>query len=141
MMACPQTYIIHHLDVYQGKNVHNVGVRPEIRGLQTTQKAVMNAVLWTRMHLCTDGARIIAMDNRYMCPELGTLLRKKYGILLAGTVRRNRRGWPDSELQKLKTLAERGNSRMMVDKKNKVQCIQWKELASRQFLELSNSTQ
>ena len=80
IMACPKSYFIHHLDVYQGKNKANVEIAAEIRGLPTTQKAVLNAVIQTGMSRETNGARVIAMDNHYQCPELAALLRQKYNI-------------------------------------------------------------
>ena len=63
-MACPRSYYIHHLDVYQGKNAANIGVKKETQGVQTTQKAMLNAVLCMGLDMETHGARLIAMDNR-----------------------------------------------------------------------------
>jgi hypothetical protein len=85
IMACPKTYYIHHLDVYQGKKASNVGVAEQARCLPMTQKAVLNAVLATRIANNPDGARTLAMDNRYGCPELGTLLQSWFGIYSVGT--------------------------------------------------------
>jgi len=127
IMACPKTYFIHHLDVYQGKNATNVGIRDEIKGVPTTQKAVINAVLQTEMHNDVDGARTIALDNRYQCPELAVLLRLRYNVYTAGTCRRNRIGFPQEHLGlvKLPKHANRGEYKMMLDEANKVQVCQW----------------
>ena len=127
IMACPSSFFIHHLDVYQGKNASNVGIKPEARCLPTTQKAVLNAVLFTRIGNDPDGSRLLAMDNRYNCPELGTLMRGRYGIYCAGTSRVNRKGWPkaDMDLKMKANGTNRGLYKMLVDKTNKVQCIQW----------------
>ena len=40
---------IYHLDVYQGKNATNAFVVAEARNLQTTQKAVVNAIVLSGM--------------------------------------------------------------------------------------------
>ena len=127
IMACPSSFFIHHLDVYQGKNASNVGIKQEARCLPTTQKAVLNAILFTRIGNDPDGSRMLAMDNRYNCPELGTLMRGRYGILCAGTTRANRKGWPkeDMDLKMKSNGSNRGMYKMVVDKTNKVQCIQW----------------
>jgi Transposase IS4 len=127
IMACPKTFYIHHLDVYQGKNASNVGIVEEARCLPTTQKAVLNDVLSTRIANDPAGARTLAMDNRYNCPELGTLLRSKYSIYCVGTTRSNRRGWPKLEMQLKKDSKEanRGTFKMLIDKTNNVLCVQW----------------
>jgi Transposase IS4 len=97
IMACSRSYFIHHLDVYQGANATNVGIHRAVRKLPTTQKAVLNAVLTTKMHQEVNGARHIALDNRYQCPELAFVLRQKFKIYSTGTCRKNRKGW-DSDL-------------------------------------------
>jgi Transposase IS4 len=128
ILACPKTYYIHHMDVYQGKNASNVGIKPEARCLPTTQKAVLNAVLQTRIANDPNGLRLIAMDNQYGSCELTTILRGRYGVYVAATSRINRKGWP-SELSRQnglnKTKDARGSYKLMVDKTNKVQCLQW----------------
>jgi Transposase IS4 len=126
IMACSKTYFIHHMDVYQGKNASNVGVDRSIRSLPTTMKAVLNAVLSTGMHLETHGARHIALDNRYQCPELAYLLRQKFKIISTGTCRQNRKGWNKSLMNLGKTKSEdRGKYKFSVEKNNKVICYQW----------------
>jgi Transposase IS4 len=42
LMACSQSYFIHHIDVYQGANANNVGIHRAVRAMPTTQKAVLN---------------------------------------------------------------------------------------------------
>jgi hypothetical protein len=56
--------------------------------LPTTQKAVVNSVIQT-FGIEEKGARHIACDNRYMCPELAVLLLAQYNIYSTGTVRQN----------------------------------------------------
>jgi Transposase IS4 len=124
IMACSKTYFIHHLDVYQGKNAANVNIDRSVRNLPTTMKAVLNAVLSTKMHTETNGARHIALDNRYQCPELAFLLRQKFKILSSGTCRQNRKGW-DKELMNLNKKDGRGKYKLTVDKDNRVMCAQW----------------
>ena len=45
----PGKYFICYADVYQGKNATNIGIPNEIRTLPTTQKAVVNAVIQSRI--------------------------------------------------------------------------------------------
>jgi hypothetical protein len=45
ILACSTTYAILHLDVYQGRNNCNVGIKPFLHDLPTTQKATMNAII------------------------------------------------------------------------------------------------
>jgi Transposase IS4 len=49
ILACSKTYFIHHIDVYQGANASNVGVHRALRSMPRTQKAVLNAVLHTKI--------------------------------------------------------------------------------------------
>jgi Transposase IS4 len=124
IMACSQTYFIHHLDVYQGANASNVGIHRVARSLPTTQKAVINAALATGMHNEVHGARHIALDNRYQCPELAFLLREKFKIYSTGTCRQNRKGWNKS-IFNLDKKDGRGTYKLAVDSNNKVLCCQW----------------
>jgi hypothetical protein len=52
----------------------STGIHRVARSLPTMQKAVLNAVLKTGMHNEVHGARHIALDNRYQCPELAFVL-------------------------------------------------------------------
>lgn len=124
IMACSKSYFIHHIDVYQGANASNVGIHRSIRSMPTTQKAVLNAVLSTGMHQEVQGARHIALDNRYQCPELAFLLRTKFKILSSGTCRKNRKGW-NAEMMNLSKSEVRGKYKISVDKDNKILCCQW----------------
>ncbi|CAB9531382.1 unknown protein [Seminavis robusta] len=123
ILACSTTYAIFHIDVYQGRNATNVGIEECIQDLPTTQKAVMNAVM------CTfgndgQGARHIAMDNRYMCPELAVLLLTKCGCYSTGTCRRRRKGFPDHLLD-LEKKDGRGEYKLVADKVNRLLMMQW----------------
>ncbi|CAB9508431.1 unknown protein [Seminavis robusta] len=86
--SCAASYCILHLDVYQGRNVTEVGIHKDLVGLPTTQKAPMNAMYALGLHLDTSSApRHMALDNRYMCPELGVLLREKVNVYATGTTK------------------------------------------------------
>jgi hypothetical protein len=84
-MACSRTYFKHHLDVDEGKNASNVSFQRIARHLPTMQKAVVNAVVATKMHKYVHRARHIAMDHKYACPELAFLLRQKFKIMSTST--------------------------------------------------------
>lgn len=93
LMCDSYNYIVHHIDVYQGKNAPNIGIHQEIKDCKTTMKVVLNAVLACNLDHSTEGARHITLDNRYQSPELCYILRERYGILSTGTCRANRVGW------------------------------------------------
>ncbi|CAB9512517.1 unknown protein [Seminavis robusta] len=122
ILACSTTYAILHLDVYQGRNSKNIGIDESIHDLATTQKAVMNAVMSTFGD--GQGARHIAMDNRYMCPELAVLLLTKCGCYSTGTCRRRRKGFP-SDLLDLDKKDARGEYKIVADKVNRLLMMQW----------------
>jgi Transposase IS4 len=128
ILACSTTYCIFHLDVYQGRNATNVGIAPAIQDLPTTQKATMNAIM-AGIGVETAGARHLALDNRYQCPELAALLLTKCNVYSTGTVRKNRKGW-DSELMNLKPAKrakgeDRGAYKLSADEYNHVLAAQW----------------
>ena len=62
----PDQYVIIHLDIYQGANVHNIDIHPETLCLGTTMKAVVNAFRQLGLDNDPRGSRIIALDNRYV---------------------------------------------------------------------------
>ena len=64
ILACAMTFIIFHVDVYQGRNANNIDIEPEIADLPTTQKAPMNAVMKVGLHNSTDGMHHLSTDNR-----------------------------------------------------------------------------
>ncbi len=128
VFACSESYFIHHVDVYQGKNSHDIGIDSTIRQLPTTQKAVVNAVLELNIHNDVHGARHIALDNRYQCPQLATLLRQRYKVYSTGTVRSNRKGWSEANLSVPKK-APRGTYQMAIDPETHIMCMQWNDSA------------
>ena len=80
ILAGAKTYIIYHIDVYQGKNASNVYIEPCCMNLPTTMKAVANAVHHSEVHKgsnMVNGFRTISLDNRYQCPQLALLMREK----------------------------------------------------------------
>jgi len=115
-----------HLDVYQGKNKANIGIPKEICHLPTTQKALVNLVLQSKLHNEPNGYRVIFSDNRYTCAEVAVMLRDKYKILLCGTTRTNRKGW-NSKAMHMPKSAERGAIIRKYDPNNKILFITWKD--------------
>ena len=80
ILAGSKSYIIYHIDVYQGKNASNIGIDPRCHNLPTTMKAVVNAVIKTEFQNGSNdvnGYRCISLDNRYQCPQLAFLLMTK----------------------------------------------------------------
>jgi hypothetical protein len=120
----PGAYFIVHCDVYQGKNAANIGIPNEIQNLPTTQKAVVNSIIQSKLAKDPDGIRCLFMDNRYASANLFILLREKFEILCAGTTRGNRIGWP-KEMMTLQKSGERGTSLVRYDPVNKLVCLQW----------------
>jgi Transposase IS4 len=76
------------------------------------------------MHQEVNGARHIALDNRYQCPELAFVLRQKFKIYSTGTCQKNRKGW-DRDLMSLEKKEGRGRYKFSVDENNRVLCCQW----------------
>jgi Transposase IS4 len=77
ILAGSTTYIIHHIDVYQGKNACNIGIDPSCWNLPTTMKAVVNAAIAAQLSRGSNesnGYRVISLDNRYQCPQLAFLM-------------------------------------------------------------------
>jgi Transposase IS4 len=78
-LAGSKSYVIYHIDVYQGKNACNVGIDPLAVNLPTTMKAVVNAILKSEVYTGSNdsnGYRTVSLDNRYQCPQLALLLLK-----------------------------------------------------------------
>jgi hypothetical protein len=96
---------------------------PSIHDLPTTQKAAMNAVM-RGIGVEPRGARHLALDNRYQCPELAALLLTKCNVYSNGTVRKNRKGW-DKKLMNLTPKSDRGTCKLSADKINRVLAAQW----------------
>ena len=86
VLADAKTHSVLHVDVYQGKNPCNINIRDEARGLPTTQKAAVNAVMQTHLHTETRGGYWhMSLDNRYQCPELAFLLQERCRLCSSGT--------------------------------------------------------
>ncbi len=120
----PQCYFIIHCDVYQGKNEANIGIPAEICNLPTTRKAVVNAIIQSKLGKDPNGYRRLFMDNRYSSVKLFILLREKFDILCAGTTRVNHIGWP-KQMMTMTKKASRGSTLRAYDSRNKIMCIQW----------------
>jgi len=50
VLADAATYAVLHVDVYQGKNPRDINIHEAAKGLPTTQKAVVNAIMQTHLH-------------------------------------------------------------------------------------------
>lgn len=124
VLSCARKYQILHIDVYQGKNGNNVGINRNLTDMPTTQKAVANAAYALGLDKKADGARHIAMDNRYQCPELAVFLRERCNVYSSGTCRNNRRGWKEGGLDLKKSLP-RGTYQQAYDDQNRVLLTQW----------------
>ena len=132
-------YFIIHIDVYQGKNAANIGVPEELKTMPTTQKAVVNAILTSKLENEPNGKRRMFMDNRYSSAALFILIREQCQILCAGTTRKNRIGWPTDQMDLTKNM-DRGLSKLLYDHVNKVVVSQWvdnKVVACTSTLEVS----
>jgi hypothetical protein len=80
ILAGSSTYLIHHIDVYQGRNAANTGIDPLCVNLPTTMKAVVNAIIKSELSKGSNdvnGFRVLSLDNRYQCPQLACLVWKK----------------------------------------------------------------
>lgn len=120
-------YNVLHVDVYQGKNARNIDIDERAHAHPTTRKAVVNACYKTNLDndVDGDGMRLIAMDNRYMCPELAVFLRDTMSILSVGTCRSNRVGMPKELLDMKKNEAERGDVNITYDEDNDIVVLEW----------------
>ena len=141
VLADTKTYAVLHVDVYQGKNPRDINIHDEAKGLPTTQKAVVNAVMQTHLHTETRGGyRHISLDNRYQCPELAFLLRERCRLCSSGTCRRKRKGWNKSlmnlsreetpskaEAAKGMIGGERGQCKLAYDPINNMLQGQWRD--------------
>ena len=79
ILADSQSYVIYHIDVYQGKNAGNIDIDPSCVNLPTTMKAVMNAVIDSEVFVGSDdvnGYKVVSLDNRYQCPQLAALMKR-----------------------------------------------------------------
>ena len=122
----PGAYFIIHIDVYQGRNTENIRIPPEIHKMPTTQKAVVNVVIQSKISHDPDGMRKLFMDNWYAAALLLVMLREQYQILGAGTSRQNRIGWMKEQMT-LTKKDKRGASMNLYDKMNGVLVTQWND--------------
>jgi Transposase IS4 len=83
----------------------------------------MNAVM-SCIGVKIAGARHLALDNRYQCPELAAMLLAKCNMYSTGTVRRNRKGW-DKSIMNIGERSARGTYKLCADKINRVLALQW----------------
>ena len=112
--------------MYQGRNARNVGIPEEIHNLPATQKAVVNAVIQSKIGYDPDGMRAMFMHNWYIAAHLLILLREIYQILGARMIRKNRIGWPKDQMT-LSKLDERGASLTLYGKVNRLIVTQWND--------------
>ena len=65
------------------------------------------------------------MDNRYASCELAVILREKCGILMAGTMKSNRKGFDKELFTMTKSNSNRGEYKFYYDRHNKKALVQW----------------
>jgi Transposase IS4 len=126
LLCCSATYLIFHLDVYQGKNVFNSRIAPCLRDLPTMQKCVLNALIQCNVKETTQGTRHLAMDNRYACPELLFVMQEFLNIVGTGTCHRRRKGWA-KDILTLKKTAKRGAIKFAYNKVQRILLFQWND--------------
>ena len=126
IMADAAYHFIYHLDVYQGKNKANIDIDSTLRKLPTTQKAVANAIVKTKIANDKDGSRHIYMDNRYASPQLLALMLTNYNVRGVGTCKANRIGF-DSDSIQISKSCDRGTFARKVDPRLGMVITRWKD--------------
>jgi len=130
-----------HLDVCQGENASQVSLNEEARGLPTTQRAVVSAVLESGLRLETRaGCRNVAMDNRCQRPELAVPRCEHARLCSTGTCRKKRKGWDATtwDMAKKEVATEAETAKALVggpwneaefecDKQNGIVACQWRD--------------
>ena len=101
-------------------------VRPEAQEYPTTQKAVVQAIIDSKLSNSSHGCRIVAMDNRYSAIPLFLDLRTKHNILAVGTIRGNRKYW-NKEIMNLSKKSKRGSYLVKYDRDNEILAGQWND--------------
>ena len=61
LLCDSEHYFIAHIDVYQGKESHEMYVDDRAKGLQTTMKALMNAVFKRGLDMDPSGQRYLLL--------------------------------------------------------------------------------
>eukprot|EP00957_Ditylum_brightwellii_P044274 3359032-Ditylum_brightwellii.AAC.1 len=84
-------YFIYHLDCCQGKHKTNLDIDPTIRRLQTTQKAVANAILESDIVNDSNRCRFLYMDNRYATPQLFAIMAMNWNTCAVDNCKANRK--------------------------------------------------
>jgi len=98
---------IHHMDVCQGKNSHNVHIDKRASDLPATQKAVIIALCQTGLDNWTPfGCCMLAADNRHGCCELAAILRDCFRVCMTATTRQKRKGWDTAKMTLTKANSE-----------------------------------
>jgi hypothetical protein len=92
-----------HCDVYQVKNIANIGIPVEIQSLPITQKAVVNSIIQLKLGKDPDGINCLFVDNHYACANLFIILHEKFDILCARTTRVKRVVWSKDVMSLLKS--------------------------------------
>ena len=70
-------YFIILCDLYQGKNAKNIGIPPKTTNLMTTQNAVINAVIPSKVGKDLIGMHLLFLDNCHACANLFILSKEK----------------------------------------------------------------
>ena len=113
-MCCGKCNAGLHMEIYQGRSNKNIDVPLELVQYPTYTRAVLVACHYLQFDKNSSGGyRHVAMDNRYVCPELLKVLRSKFKALGTGTCKSNRYGFPKD--LRIKKNVPRGTYKLAYD--------------------------
>ena len=78
ILADAEYYFIYHIDVWQGNNTERIEIHPSIHNLPTTNKAVSDAIIKSKIENYSHGYRHLYMENIYAAPQLFSLVDSNY---------------------------------------------------------------
>ena len=93
IMAGTKYYFVYHMDFNQDKNKANININSMLYKISTTQKAVTDVILRSRIANDKDGSTHIYRDNRYTAPQLFALMQTNFNLREIGTYNTNRIGF------------------------------------------------
>ena len=127
--------------MYQGNNPGNFYIHPCAKKLPTAMKAVINYVLASNIANDHFGVRIIFLKHWYACPELFEILSEDLNLILGGTYRKNRIGFPgNDELLTLTKVVERGTYWRLFNRHFLIVATSWKDSKTLQFISILRKT-
>ena len=98
------------LVAYVSCHPNNYFTRDVAQNYPTTQKAVVQAIVDSKLDNDTSRYRVRAMDNRYTAIPLFIDLRNNHKILAVGTIRKNRKYWDKDLMDLSKKVPEEATS-------------------------------